>query len=147
MARMASTAKDTAKDTVRWGIIGCGDVCEVKSGPGFQKAEGSRLVAVMRRDRARAEDFARRHGVPRSYDDAAALIADPEVDAVYIATPPSTHAALHAAGGGRGQAGLRREADGHAPRPSAQAMVDACRAAGVPLFVAYYRRSLPRFRG
>ena len=78
-------------DLVRWGMIGCGDVAEVKSGPGFQKARGSRLVAVMRRDAGRAEDYARRHGVPRWYRDAAQLIADPEVDAVYVATPPSTH--------------------------------------------------------
>ena len=76
---------------VRWGIIGCGDVTEVKSGPGFQKADGSALVAVMRRDGARARDYARRHGVPRAYDRADHLIADQEVDAVYIATPPSSH--------------------------------------------------------
>src|SRR3954462_2519234 len=77
--------------SVRWGIIGCGDVTEVKSGPGFQKADGSALVAVMRRDGALARDYARRHGVPRAYDRAGDLIADPEVDAVYIATPPSSH--------------------------------------------------------
>src|SRR5882757_10269989 len=78
---------------IRWGIIGCGDVTEVKSGPALQRATGSALVAVMRRDRAKAEDYARRHGVARAYDDAAALIADPDVDAVYVATPPSSHAA------------------------------------------------------
>ena len=72
---------------VRWGIIGVGDVTEVKSGPGFQQALGSELVAVMRRDGAKAADYARRHGVPRWYDDADALVADPEVDAVYVATP------------------------------------------------------------
>src|SRR5512145_1775383 len=76
---------------VRWGIIGCGNVTEVKSGPGFQKAIGSSLVAVMRRSGDLAQDYARRHGVPRWTDDARALIADPEVDAVYIATPPSSH--------------------------------------------------------
>src|SRR6185436_6229430 len=76
---------------LRWGIIGCGNVCEVKSGPGFQKALGSALVAVMRRDRALAADFAERHQVPRYYDDADALVNDPNVDAVYIATPPGTH--------------------------------------------------------
>src|SRR5204862_7450619 len=81
-------------ERVRWGIIGCGDVTEVKSGPGFQKAEGSALVAVMRRDRAKAEDYARRHGVPRVHDTARDLVADPDVDAVYIATPPGTHAAM-----------------------------------------------------
>ena len=76
---------------MRWGIIGCGDVTEVKSGPGFRKATGSQLVAVMRRNGALAADYAKRHGVPRWYDDADKLIADPEVDAVYVATPPDTH--------------------------------------------------------
>jgi len=78
----------------RWGIIGCGDVTEVKSGPGFQQATGSALVAVMRRDLSKAQDYARRHGVPRAYNSADALISDPEVDAVYIATPPSSHCEL-----------------------------------------------------
>src|ERR1043166_4538054 len=90
-SRMTSRSAFKPRDTIRWGIIGCGDVTEVKSGPGFQKSTGSQLVAVMRRDAARAEDYARRHGVPKWYSDAAALINDPEVDAVYVATPPSTH--------------------------------------------------------
>jgi 1,5-anhydro-D-fructose reductase (1,5-anhydro-D-mannitol-forming) len=81
-------------DSVRWGMIGCGDVAEVKSGPGFQKASGSALTAVMRRDFAKAEDFALRHGVPRVHRHAEDLIADPDVDAVYIATPPSSHCEL-----------------------------------------------------
>ena len=76
---------------VRWGIIGCGDVTEVKSGPAFAKAEGSALVAVMRRTAHLAEDYARRHGVPRWYADAEALVRDPDVDAVYVATPPDGH--------------------------------------------------------
>ena len=69
--------------TVRWGMIGCGDVAEVKSGPALQKAEGSALAAVMRRNRGKAEDYARRHNVPRAYDRAEDLIRDPEVDAIY----------------------------------------------------------------
>src|SRR5277367_2165196 len=80
-----------SRDTIRWGILGCGDVTEIKSGPGFQKATGSKLVAVMRRNGKLAEDYARRHGVARWYDDVDALIHDPEVDAVYIATPPGVH--------------------------------------------------------
>ena len=60
--------------TIRWGMIGCGDVTEVKSGPGFQKANHSALVAVMRRNGDLARDYAERHGVPRWYDDAEALI-------------------------------------------------------------------------
>src|SRR5436190_14302603 len=79
---------------IRWGLIGCGDVAEQKSGPGFQKAVGSALVAVMRRDAARAADFAARHGVARWYSDARDLVNDPEVDAVSVATPPSSHREL-----------------------------------------------------
>ncbi|MHC5156869.1 MAG: Gfo/Idh/MocA family protein, partial [Planctomycetota bacterium] len=78
-------------DSIRWGIIGCGDVTEVKSGPALQKADGSELVAVMRRNGDLAADYAKRHTVARWYDDADALIYDPEVDAVYIATPPAPH--------------------------------------------------------
>jgi 1,5-anhydro-D-fructose reductase (1,5-anhydro-D-mannitol-forming) len=129
---------------IRWGIIGCGDVCEVKSGPALQKAAGSALVAVMRRDGAKAADFARRHGVPRWYDDADKLIHDQEVDAVYIATPPGSHEAY----------ALRVAAVGkpcYVEKPMARnyaecvRMVEAFRAANLPLYVAYYRRRLPRF--
>ncbi|MCK9349418.1 MAG: Gfo/Idh/MocA family oxidoreductase, partial [Sphaerochaeta sp.] len=76
---------------IRWGIIGCGNVTEVKSGPGFQKAEGASLVAVMRRNAEKAADYARRHGVDTWYDDALKLIEDPQVDAIYIATHPDSH--------------------------------------------------------
>ncbi|HTF20726.1 MAG TPA: Gfo/Idh/MocA family oxidoreductase, partial [Chryseolinea sp.] len=76
---------------LRWGIIGCGDVCEVKSGPAFSRVENSSLVAVMRRDEAKAADFARRHHVEKWYSDATSLINDPQVNAIYIATPPSSH--------------------------------------------------------
>ncbi|HSV14721.1 MAG TPA: Gfo/Idh/MocA family oxidoreductase [Tepidisphaeraceae bacterium] len=129
---------------IRWGIIGCGDVTEVKSGPGFQKATGSALVAVMRRDAAKAADYAKRHGVPRWYDDADRLIADPEVDAVYIATPPGSHEfyARKVCAAGKPcyvEKPMARNA------PEAQRMVDAFAAARLPLFVAYYRRALPRF--
>ncbi len=130
--------------TIRWGIIGCGNVTEIKSGPGFQKAEGSSLVAVMRRDRAKADDYARRHGVPRVHDTAQALVDDPGVDAVYIATPPSSHLALALT-----VAAARKACLVEKPMAMTHAecveMNDAFRAAGVPLFVAYYRRALPRF--
>ncbi|MGJ4804835.1 Gfo/Idh/MocA family protein [Luteimonas sp. SDU82] len=127
-----------------WGIIGCGDVTEVKSGPALQQARGSSLVAVMRRDGAKAADYARRHGVPRWYDDADALIHDPGVEAVYVATPPSTHA--HYA-----IAAMRAGKPVYVEKPMAldgaecDAMLAVSRATGMPLFVAYYRRALPRF--
>ena len=90
-ARKAAATTLPIVDRVRWGIIGVGDVTEGKSGPGFQRAENSELVAVMRRRGDLAADYARRHGVPRWYDDADELINDPEVDAVYVATPPDSH--------------------------------------------------------
>lgn len=129
---------------VRWGIIGCGDVTEVKSGPAFGKVEGSALVAVMRRTAHLAEDYARRHGVPRWYADAEALVADPGVDAVYVATPPDGHLPST-------QLAARHGKPVYVEKPMARshaeclAMIEACRAAGVPLFTAYYRRALPRF--
>jgi predicted dehydrogenase len=131
-------------ETVRWGIIGCGDVTEVKSGPGFQKAEGSALVAVMRRDEKKAADYAQRHGVPRSYGRAEDLIADAEVDAVYVATPPSSHCelALKVAEAGKPCLVEKPMAMTHA---ECTRMVEAFKAKGAPLFVAYYRRGLPRF--
>lgn len=139
-----STGFFAGRELVRWGIIGCGDVTEVKSGPGFQKAVGSQLVAVMRRDGAKAEDYARRHGVPKWGVDAGALIADPEVDAVYVATPPDTHAsyALQIAALGK-PAYIEKPMARHAAE--CDWMVAAFKAAKVPLFVAYYRRRLPRF--
>ena len=129
---------------IGWGIIGVGDVTEVKSGPGFQKADHSALAAVMRRDGDKARDYARRHGVSRWYDDAAALIADPQVDAVYIATPPDTHKdyTLMAAAAGKP---VLVEKPMALNLDECEVMNAACRAADVPLFVAYYRRTMPRF--
>ena len=131
-------------EQVRWGIVGCGAVTEVKSGPALQKADGSALVAVMRREGAPAEDYARRHGVPRWYADADRLIADPEVGAVYVATPVSTHMeyALRACRAGKPAYVEKPMARNHA---ECRRMVRAFREAGIPLFVAYYRRALPRF--
>lgn len=132
------------RDSIRWGIIGCGDVCEVKSGPGFQKARGSQLVAVMRRNAALAADYARRHGVPRHYSDARALVADPEVDAVYVATPPGAHLeGVQLAAAARKPVYVEKPMARHTPE--CDAMIAACAAAQQKLFVAYYRRALPRF--
>ena len=132
------------RSLIRWGLIGCGAVTEVKSGPGFQQAAGSALVAVMRRQGALAADYARRHGVPRWYDQADALLADPDVDAVYVATPPDTHAdyALKAAAAGK-PAYVEKPMARHTAE--CDRMIAAFQSARLPLFVAYYRRGLPRF--
>jgi predicted dehydrogenase len=140
----ARLEKGDAVKTIRWGIIGCGNVTEVKSGPGFQKASHSQLVAVMRRNGALAQDYAARHGVPKWYDDASALINDPDVDAVYIATPPSSHKeyALAVARAGKPVYVEKPMALNYA---ECVEMIRVCQSAGTPLFVAYYRRALPRF--
>jgi predicted dehydrogenase len=75
---------ETASSAIRWGIVGCGDVTEVKSGPGFRKAAGSVLLAVMRRDAAKAADYAARHSVPQWYSDAAKVIDNPEVRWIHL---------------------------------------------------------------
>ncbi|HEX4885173.1 MAG TPA: Gfo/Idh/MocA family oxidoreductase [Casimicrobiaceae bacterium] len=130
--------------TIRWGIIGCGDVTEVKSGPGFAKARDSALVAVMRRDGALAADYARRHGVPRWHDDAEAILRASDIDAVYVATTPETHCGyvLRCAAAGKP---VLVEKPMALDAAECDAMIAACAAAGVPLRVAYYRRALPRF--
>jgi len=141
---MAGSGCYAGRTVVRWGIIGCGDVTEVKSGPGFQKAANSQLVAVMRRTRSMAADYARRHGVARWYSHADELIADPGVDAVYIATPPDTHAAYAlAVAAARKPAYVEKPMARHAAE--CDAMVEAFERAKLPLFVAYYRRRLPCF--
>ena len=98
----------------------------------------------MRRNGALAADYARRHDVPRWYDDADELINDPGVDAVYVATPPDSHSAyvLRAA-----QAGKPVYVEKPMARTAVECeqMVSACAEAGVGLFVAYYRRAMPRF--
>lgn len=129
---------------INWGIIGAGDVTEVKSGPAFNKVKGSRLVAVMRRDAQKAADYARRHGVPVWYSDANQLIHDPQINAIYVATPPSSHAEYTKMAAAAGK-------PVYVEKPMAmryeecQQMIQACEQANVPLFVAYYRRCLPNF--
>ena len=129
---------------IRWGIIGAGDVCEVKSGPALQIVENSELVAVMRRNAGKAKDFARRHGVPKWYDNATDLINDPDINAIYIATPPGSHMGYTESAAAAGKAV-------YVEKPMARnygeclRMIEACEKHKVPLFVAYYRRALPNF--
>ncbi|UZO82696.1 Gfo/Idh/MocA family oxidoreductase [Aquimarina sp. ERC-38] len=129
---------------IRWGIIGVGNVTEVKSAPAYQKTEGFEISAVMRRNKEKLIDYAKRHNIQKWYTDADQLIHDPEVDAVYIATPPDSHCYY----------GLK-VADAGKPcciekplTPSYQdskKVVQAFQEKNISLFVAYYRRSLPRF--
>jgi len=129
---------------IKWGFIGCGNVTEKKSGPAFKKIEGSTVVAVMSRDEEKAKNYAEKRGIKKWYTDAMELIEDPEVDAVYIATPPSSHAtyAIMAMKAGKPV---------YIEKPMASSYEECTRInrisqeTGVPCFVAYYRRYLPYF--
>ena len=130
---------------IRWGIIGCGDVTELKSGPAFNKVNNSELVAVMRRDAAKAKDYAFRHHVPKWYTDANELINDPDINAVYIATPPSSHEEYT-------MAVLKAGKPVYVEKPmtihaaSAERMMNAVDEMKGKLSVAHYRRAQPLFR-
>lgn len=129
---------------VKWGIIGCGNVTEVKSGPAFNKVKDSSLIAVMRRNTSLAEDYARRHKVPRFYSNASDLINDNDVNAVYIATPPKFHAeyAIESIKAGKPV---------YIEKPMAVNyneclnIIRESEKYKIPVFIAYYRRALPGF--
>lgn len=129
---------------IKWGFIGCGEVTEKKSGPAFSLVPGSRVVAVMSRNKEKARSYAERHGIPKWYTDPQELVDDPDVNAIYIATPPSTHATFAIMA-------MKADKPVYVEKPLASNYEDCARVnriaekTGVPCFVAYYRRYLPYF--
>lgn len=130
---------------VKWGFIGCGEATEKKSGPAFAQVESSEVVAVMSRDAEKAQSYAKRHDIARWYTDAQNLVDDPEVNAIYIATPPSSHATFAIMA-------MRAGKPVYIEKPMAASYEDCARInriseqTGIPVFVAYYRRYLPYFQ-
>lgn len=130
---------------IKWGFIGCGDVAEHKSGPAFNEVAGSRVVAVMSRRESHVRSYAQRHHIGRWYTDAQELIDDPEVNAVYVATPPSSHATYAVMA-------MRTGKPVYVEKPLAATYEDCVRInrvseqTGVPCYVAYYRRYMPYFQ-
>lgn len=131
-------------DSISWGIVGCGNVTELKSGPAFNKVSDSRLHAVMRRDASKAEDYAVRHGVPVWYSDADALINDTAINAIYVATPPKLHEEYAIAAMENGKA-VYVEKPVAVSVAACKRMLDAVKANNGKLVVAHYRRALPMF--
>jgi predicted dehydrogenase len=130
---------------ISWGMIGCGNVTERKSGaPAINKVPHASLVAVMARKAEKASDYAKRHDVPRWYTDVDDLINDPGVNAIYIATPPDVHLEYAAKA-------IKAGKPVYIEKPMARNYEECAeinrlaREAGVPVFVAYYRRTLPYF--
>lgn len=132
-------------EKIHWGIIGCGDVTEKKSGPAFNKVDNSDLVAVMRRNGALAKDYALRHGVPQWYDDANQLINDPAVNAVYIATPPGSHLHYTLAAMEAGKP-VYLEKPMTLNASEAYQIADAVTRYNAKVSVAHYRRAQPFFK-
>ena len=142
--KFASKTSVFSMKYIKWGFIGCGEVTELKSGPAFNEVDGSQIWAVMSRDERHARSYAERHGIRKYYTDAQKLIDDPDVNAIYVATPPSSHAtsAIMAMKAGKPV---------YVEKPLASNYEDCARVnrvseqTGVPCFVAYYRRYLPYF--
>jgi predicted dehydrogenase len=130
---------------IKWGFIGCGEVTEKKSGPAFNEVDGSMIEAVVSRDEQKSRSYAERHHINKWYTDAQELIDDPDVNAIYIATPPSSHATFAIMS-------MKAGKPVYVEKPLAASYEDCSRInrvsenTGVPCFVAYYRRYLPYFQ-
>ncbi|PRX56581.1 Gfo/Idh/MocA family protein [Flagellimonas meridianipacifica] len=129
---------------IRWGVIGCGSVAEKKSVPAYQQTEGFEVSMVMCRNGEKAADYASRHGIPKWTTDAKEVIENPNIDAIYIATPPDSHKyyGLWVAKAGKICCIEKPIAPNY---KDSLAIFHAFQEKGIPLFIAYYRRSLPRF--
>lgn len=127
---------------LNWGLIGCGDISRKRVAPALRDLDDCELVAVNRANAALAEEFAQAFGARRWYRDWRELLADDEVQAVYIATPVSLHAAQTIAAAEAGKHVL-------CEKPMAMdvaecdRMIAACAANGVKLGIAYYRHFYP----
>ena len=134
---------DTSKNII-WGVIGAGNVCEVKSAPAMNQIPGSKIKTIMRRSAEKAADYAQRHHIEHWTTDINNIINDPEITAIYIATPPDTHSIYTTLAATAGKAV-------YVEKPMANtyaeciSMIEVCKKHNVPLFVAYYRRTLPGF--
>ncbi len=129
---------------VNWGVIGVGSVCEVKSVPAMYKTPNSKVISVMRRTAAKAEDFAKRHAIENWTTNASEVIEHPDIDIVYIATPPKYHKqyALQVAAAGKA---CYIEKPMAVTYQACKDIVTVFKQKQLPLYVAYYRTCLPNF--
>ena len=126
---------------IRWGIVGPGRIAENVVAD-FAVVDGARPVAVASRSIDRAEAFARRHGMERAHGSYADILADPDVDVLYIATPHPQHHAV-AIGGLRAGKALLVEKAFTATVAGAQEVVDLARSSGVFVMEAMWTRFQP----
>lgn len=126
---------------LRWGILGCGWIAGQAIAPALSQLPGVRVHSALSRERTRAEAFCEPYGA-RSYDDLDAFLADPELDAVYVATPNFRHGADVQACAAAGKHVLCDKPLA-ADAAEAAAMVEACHQAGVKLGVGFQLRFHP----
>lgn len=129
---------------VNWGMIGCGQVTEVKSGPGLYKANHSNLLGVYNVDYDQAIDYTRRHGIKMVYHTVEELLSDKDIDIVYIATPPIFHKQYAIAC-------LKAGKIPYVEKPVAMSYEECLEIKSlseelkIPVYVAFYRRGLEKF--
>ncbi|MSP79178.1 MAG: Gfo/Idh/MocA family oxidoreductase [Dehalococcoidia bacterium] len=128
-----------------WGIIGLGGWADRIVGPALRQAKDAKLVGVVSRDLARGQKFAKYHGFEHAYDNEAALFANKDVNAIYVATPNNLHAATIVAAAQRGIHSICAVAMAVTEEDCIK-MVDACKKANVRLGVDFQTRWHPAFR-
>ena len=128
---------------MRFGIIGCGDIAASSFAPSLVHSDATALAAVCRRDLDQARAFADRFGGCSAYGAATDLLADDAVEAVIVATPTDTHCEYTIAAAAAGKHVLCEKPMAR-DRHECRHMIEACRAAGVALAVAYRRRFFPQ---
>ncbi|NAY91982.1 Gfo/Idh/MocA family oxidoreductase [Muricauda sp. JGD-17] len=141
---MESPLSFSGINPLRWGVIGCGSVAEKKSVPAYQITSGFEVRMVMRRNAKKAQDYARRHNVPNWTANAKEVIENPEIDAVYIATPPDSHKLYALQVAAKGKPCCIEKPMAPSFKDSLE-IFEAFQKRDIPLFISYYRRSLPRF--
>jgi 1,5-anhydro-D-fructose reductase (1,5-anhydro-D-mannitol-forming) len=142
-----ASAVKNYNSTIRWGIVGLGDVCQKKSGPAFFKCHNSQLVAAMRRTPGKAKEFAETK-VPKDnhcvgYESLAEFLRHPNLDAVYVSTRPGTQLEICEAVAAAGKACYVEKPVGRCAEET-QAIVDTFEKAGLPLYTAYISRAYAR---
>jgi len=131
-------------EKICWGIIGCGNVTEVKSGPAFNKVEHSSLMAVSRRDPDKLADYVKRHHIPLSFTNALDLIQSDHINAIYIATPPDVREAYAIEAMQLGKP-VYLEKPMALNLAACKRLKSVSEKLGIKLSVAHYRRNLPLF--
>lgn len=129
---------------ITWGILGCGDVTEIKSGPAFNKVPNSKIEAVMRRNAEKAADYAKRHHIDKWYNNADDLINNENIIAIYIATPPAPHKtyAIQALKAGKH---VYIEKPVTLTSAECEEIIEVAKASKTKVTVAHYRRAQPFF--